>query len=149
MAAFVAMVTGCPPPRLRPGNEVQEVRYEQNRPRVRFGTGEDAQSIGTSLQNLLLRTKYIGWKYEQELRRFVDLSKTKQENGLYFLHFDEDLRLREIILGERNRLALEAVRAVAKATNPGAVVFKTRLEFKAYRIVGDGRYPPEIPTDTA
>jgi len=134
---------------LRPGNEVQEVRYEEKRPRVRFGTGEDAQSIGKELQNFLLRTKYIGWEYEQELRKFVDLSKTKQENRLYFLPFDEDLRLREIILGERNHLSLEDVRALAKATNPGAVVFKTRLEFKAYRIVGDGKYPPEIPTDTA
>ena len=134
---------------LRRGNEVQEVRYEKKRSRVRFGTGEGAQSFGTDLQDLLLRTKYVGWKYEQELRRFVDLSKSKQEDGLYFLPFDEDLRLREIILGERNGLSLEAVRALAKATNPGAVVFKTRLEFKAYRIVGDGKYPPEIPTDTA
>jgi len=134
---------------LRPGNELQEVRYEEKRPRVRFGTGEDAQSIGKGLQGFLLRTKYIGWEYEQELRRFVDLSITKQENGLHFLPLDEDLRLREIILGERNHLSLEDVRALAKATNPGAVVFKTRLEFKAYRIVGDGKYPPEIATDTA
>jgi hypothetical protein len=134
---------------LRRGEEVQEVLYAENRPRMEFGTYKDAQSITTDLQNLLLRTKFIGWKYEQELRRFVDLSKIKQEKGLYFLPFDEDLRLREIILGERNDLSLEDVRALAKATNPGAVVFKTRLERRAFRIVGDGRYPPEIPKDSA
>ena len=134
---------------MRRGSDLQEVWYEEKRPKVRLGAGERAHPIGTELQDFLLRTKYIGWRYEQELRRFVDLSKTTQENGLYFLPFDEDLRLREIILGQRSHLQLEDVRALVKATNPRAVVFKTRLEFKAYRIVGDGKYPPEIPTDTA
>ena len=130
---------------LRRGSELQEVRYEEKRPRVRLGAGEPARLIGRELKDFLLRTKYIGWAYEQELRRFVDLSKTKQENGMYFLPFDDDVRLREIILGQRSRLSLEDVRALAKTTNPRAVVFRTRLEFRGYRIVGDGKYPPETP----
>jgi hypothetical protein len=134
---------------LKRGSELQEVQYEDKRRQIKIDTGEDAQSISADIQYLLLRTKYIGWGYEQELRRFIDLSKTKQEKGLYFLPFDEDLRLREIILGQRSNLSLDDVRALAKATNPRAVAFKARLEYKAYRIVGDGKYPPEIPTDTA
>lgn len=134
---------------LRRGNEVQEVVYEEKRPPLAVGTDQDAQSIGSDVQNRLLRTKFSGWKYEQELRRFVDLSKTKKEKGLYFLPFDKDLRLREVILGERNECSLEAIRALAKSTNPGAVVFKTRLERKGFRIVGDGKYPLAIPMDTA
>ena len=134
---------------LRRGNELQEVKYEDKRRRVRINNCEDAQSTATRLQDLLLRTKYVDWKYEEELRRFIDLSKMKQENGLYFLPFDEDLHLREIILGQRNHLLVEEVRALVRTTNQRAVVFKTRLEFKAYRIVGDGKYRPEIPTDTA
>jgi hypothetical protein len=63
---------------------------------------------------------------------------------MHFVPFNEDLRLREIILGQRNTLSLESVRRLVAATNPGAVAFKTRLEFKAYRIVGDGRFPPVI-----
>jgi hypothetical protein len=134
---------------LRVGIEVQGVVYAEKRPRMESGTHEDPPSIPTDLHDLLLRTKFIGWKYEQELRRFVDLSKAKQEKGLYFLPFDEDLRLKEVILGERNDLSLEAIRKLTKATNPGAVVFKTRLERRSFRIVGDGKYPPEVPTDAA
>ena len=134
---------------LRRGKEVQEVVYAETRPRGKSGTSEDEQSITTDIKNCLFRTKYEGWKYEQELRRFVDLSKTKQEKGLYFLPFDEDLRLREIILGKRNEYSLKAIRALANSTNPGAVVFKTRLERRGFRIVGDGRYPPEIHIDMA
>jgi len=125
--------------------QVQEIHYEKKRPRMELGTLEDPPSIPKDLQDLLLLTKFKDWKYEQEIRRFVNLSEAKQENGLYFLPFDEDLRLKEIILGVRNDLSLEAILKLKMATNPAAVVFKTRLEYRGFRIVGDGRYPPEIP----
>ncbi|MFC1635744.1 DUF2971 domain-containing protein [Planctomycetota bacterium] len=134
---------------LTPGSEVQDVVYINERLPVDFSTDEDAQSITTELKNQLLRTKYDGWKYEQEIRRFVNLSKTRHENGLYFLPFNRDLRLREVILGARSSFRLRAIRAIVRLTNPEAVVFKTRLERRGFRIVGDGRYKPDIPTDTA
>ena len=126
----------------RRGDEVQEVFYEKERLRIESGA-----DITSDLQIRLLRTKFDGWRYEEEIRKFVDLSRTKREKGLYFLPFNEDLRLREVILGERTVIALKDIRALVKATNPGAVVFKTRLARRAFRIVGDGKYPPDIPTD--
>jgi hypothetical protein len=130
---------------LRRGSEGQEVQYRRTRPWVDLGKCQDPLSIPVDIQDLLLRTKFSDWKYEQERRKFVDLSKAKKEGELYFLPFDEDLRLKEVILGVRNDLSLEDVRQVTKATNPGAVVFKTRLEYRGFRIVGHGRYRPEIP----
>lgn len=130
-------------------SEVRKISYEEERPRIELGTHEDPSSIPTDLQDLLLLTKFKGWEYEQEIRRFVDLSKAKQEKGLYFLPLDEDLRLKEVILGVRNDLALDDIRKLTKAKNPVAVVFKTRLQRRGFRIVGDGDYPPEIPTDAA
>jgi len=134
---------------LRRGDNVQEVQYARERPRKTSLSGKETEPIQKNLQDLLRRTKYIGWVYEQEVRRFVDLAKAKQEHGLYFVSFDQDLRLKEVILGERNGISLEEMKALAKATNPGAVVFKTRLERRDFRIVGDGRYPPVIPKDAA
>lgn len=128
------------------GDGIQKVTYAAKRPRLR---DQDTQPITEVLQNQLLGTKFDGWQYEQELRRFVDLSKTRHEKGLYFLPFDEDLRLKEVILGVRNDLSLEAIRQLVKSTNPEAVVFKTRLEYRGFRIVGDGSYRPEIPTNFA
>ncbi len=129
-------------------SEVQCVVYKRKRQRLRSSSDADPLSI-SSVRNLLLRTKFIGWKYEQECRRFVDLSKAKQEGKLHFSPFDEGLCLKEVILGERNDLCLEAIRTLTKATNPGAVVFKTRLERRGFRIVGDGDYPPQIPNGAA
>ncbi len=123
--------------------QVQEVLYAEERPRM-VGT-----SITTDIENLLLRIKFKGWEYEQEIRRFVDLSKAEQENGLYFLPFDGDLRLKEVILGVRNQFSLEVIRKLKEAMTPAAVVFKTRLEYEGFRIVGDGNYPPENPAGAA
>lgn len=135
---------------LRPGSEVQKVIYKEKRPRMKLDTLEDPSSIPKDIQDLLLLTKFKGWEYEHEIRRFVDLSKAKQENGLYFLPFDENLRLKEVILGVRNVLSLEDIRKLTKATNPAAFVLKTRLEYRrGFRIVCDGRFRPEIPTDAA
>ena len=134
---------------LRRGDEVQEVSYVEKRLRMQ---DEDPHSIPEDLKDLLLRTKFKGWEYEQELRRFVELSKAKQEQvkrrKLYFWPFGEDLRLKEVILGEQND-SLEDIRKLTKDTNPDAVVFKTRKERRGFRIVGDGDYRPEISSGVA
>jgi hypothetical protein len=116
--------------------QIQKIYYVKERSRM-VGT-----SITTDIENLLLRTKFEGWEYEQEIRRVVDLSITEQENDLYFLPFDGDLLLKEVILGVRNQFSLEVIRKLKEATNPAAVVFKTRLEYEGFRIVGDGNDPP-------
>ena len=130
---------------IKPGTDVQEVQYEEKRLRMR----KDEPSIPVNMKDKLLKTKYGGWAYEEEIRKFVDLSKTLQEHGLHFQSFDDDLRLKEVILGERNSHSLEAIRALTAATNPEAVVFKARLERRSFRIVGDGRYKPALPMDSA
>ena len=127
------------------GKDVQEVCYEEKRLRMVKGK----LSIPENMKEKLLRTKYGGWQYEKELRRFVDLSKTKREHGLYFQPFDEDLRLKEVILGVRNNHSLETIRTLTAATNPEAFVFKVRLERRSFRIVGDGRYRPAVPIKSA
>jgi hypothetical protein len=130
-------------------NEVIETIYEEKRIRIESSTRGATLSIPTNLQDRLGRTKFSGWEYEEELRIYVDLSKAKKEEELYFLPFEEGLCLKEVILWVRNALSLEAIRKLTKATNPGAVVFKTRLERRGFRIVGDGRFRPEIPIDAA
>lgn len=131
---------------LRRANEVQTVLYEQKRLRMKLGPNEDPRSIPKDLQDRLLRTKSSRWEYEQELRKFIDLSKAQKEQGLYFWSFDNDLRLKEVILGQQNDLPLLAVRRLVAATNSSAVVFKARLAFRSFDIMRDGRYLPEKPS---
>lgn len=43
--------------------------------------------------------KYDSWRYEEEVRVFPTYNGSIHENGLYFRHFDDIGRLREVILG--------------------------------------------------
>jgi hypothetical protein len=45
----------------------------------------------------LLWTKFAGWRYEDEVRAFM--TREEPENQRYFIHFDDRLKLREIIVG--------------------------------------------------
>ena len=47
----------------------------------------------------LLLTKFTHWRYETEKRLFVGLDETEEKSGLYFKQFDDQLKLREIVLG--------------------------------------------------
>lgn len=121
--------------------EVRDVHYQIERS-TPSSPEAIPRPIPTDLQNHLIQTKFIDWKYEQEYRRIVDLTKARKEGNLYFLSFGKGLCLKEVILGVRNENTLEAIRELTAATNPGAVVFKTRLERRGFRIIGDGNYPP-------
>lgn len=129
---------------LIPG-DVKNVSYSEKRPQIE----DSAATISDKRGELLLRTKYMGWNYEKEIRKFVDLSTAKREHELFFVPFSSELELKEVILGERNTFLIESIRELVECRNPGAVVFKTRLEGEDFRIVGDGKYPPEVPVNTA
>jgi hypothetical protein len=46
--------------------------------------------------------KYNGWIYEEEVRAYADKrEELDEETGQYFVNFDEDLKLREVIAGAR------------------------------------------------
>jgi Protein of unknown function (DUF2971) len=50
---------------------------------------------------LLYKGKYVGWSYEEEVRVYGSRAERDEETGQYFVNFDEDLKLREVIAGAR------------------------------------------------
>jgi len=117
-------------------SKVLQVEYVEER--IRRNLNHTA-SISKALQVQLLRTKASYWQYEQELRRLIELSGVHREQGLYFCLFDADMELVEVILGPLSELPLWSVAELVGFTNPQAVVFKSRLAFRSFRVVPDGR----------
>jgi hypothetical protein len=116
-----------------PDEMLTEVTYIAKRPlpdMVRLaGTGLQAQAEMLRV----LTTKFSHWRYENEVRVFVDL--TDPIGSLYFADFGPSLALREVIVGAR----CEATRAnIAAALGPLASAVKTRkarLAFRSFRVV--------------
>jgi hypothetical protein len=83
----------------------------------------------------LLRTKYIHWAYEREVRVFLRLDPSTLERGLFFYPFSNDLRLSEVILGPLCELPIDRVRHFVTRAHPDVHVLQSRLAFKWFNVV--------------
>jgi hypothetical protein len=91
--------------------------------------------LSEKLMKDLLRTKFHDWKYEDEMRLFVELDHETSESGLYFSDFSAQFQLREVILGPRCELPLASIRAIVKDSFPAVSVIKSRIAFSSFRVV--------------
>lgn len=88
--------------------------------------------VSEALTNQLIRTKFADWKYEKEVRLFVQLDHTTRESGLYFYDFSKDFRLKEVVLGPRCELPISAIKDLV---GPSATVVKARIAFGSFRVI--------------
>lgn len=112
----------------------QKVHYEPGRI-FAHGDQEDEFVLDKELRDLLLRTKYKHWEYEEEYRVPVVLESAIKEGNLHFYPFNEGLRLAEVILGPQCALSVTHVRQFAQALHPHAVTFASRLALKFFKVV--------------
>ena len=117
-------------------DKAEPVKYEDQRIRDEL-RGGDPTTLSDALQQQLLCTKFSGWKYEKEWRRFMPMEETLEEGALNFFKFDCTLQLAEIVLGTHCSLNLDAVTDVARKLHPQVNVIKARLMHKDFKIVPD------------
>jgi Protein of unknown function (DUF2971) len=87
----------------------------------------------------IISTKYLHWKYENEVRMYIGLDEATKENGLFFYPFDASVELREVILGPMCRSPLEDIRQLVSKYHDSVTVFKARMAFRNFNIVADQR----------
>ncbi|MFM0552155.1 hypothetical protein P0D69_14460 [Paraburkholderia sediminicola] len=84
--------------------------------------------------NKLLRTKFFDWKYENEMRLFVELDHDTVESGKYFYPFDNSLILREVILGPHCELPIDGILNIVRDFMPSVRVIKARIAFTRFEV---------------
>jgi hypothetical protein len=114
---------------------VAKVIYAQKPEVIPIDTKTDRPVLTEELVNRLLRTKFYDWRYEQEMRLFVDLDHETRESGMYFYDFSSEFALREVILGPRCEVPIENVRTVVKGYSPSVSVTQARIAFSSFRVV--------------
>jgi Protein of unknown function (DUF2971) len=77
--------------------------------------------------------KFIQWKYENEVRAFITLDHSCSEEDLYFLDFDHEFRLVEVILGSRCEADMKFVSDACRGS--GIVVRRAWLSSDRYEVV--------------
>lgn len=116
-------------------SSAQPVDYVEGRLRVPPNFPTAQPDLDEPFVRQLLKTKFLHWKYENEVRVFIGLDKRTIERGLYFFPFSDDLKLTEVILGPLCELPLDTVRTFVRGTYPDAIVIRARLGFKRFQVV--------------
>jgi len=96
------------------------------------GEGAEREAIRWST------TKFDHWSYEQEVRVFLAL-KERGELGLYWCQLDEQIQLREVIVGPTSDVSRKEVQAAIGHKSPKVDLIKARLAFQKYRVVRQRR----------
>ena len=114
---------------------VAEVIYAKSPEVIPIDKNTDLPRLTKALVDRLLRTKFHDWKYEDEMRLFVQLDHETKESGMYFYDFSPSFQLREVILGPRCEVPIASVREIVKGYSPAVSVIKSRIAFSSFRVV--------------
>jgi hypothetical protein len=116
--------------------KVRRVIYKSKRLQTALKSTEhpNPSILTPALRRALIRTKCHEWRYERERRMTVPLGAAQEDGGLLFSHFDDDLVLREIILGAKCNQSLDKVQEMA-SKHGGVKVFKSRLAWQHFKVV--------------
>ena len=83
----------------------------------------------------LLYTKFSHWKYEKEVRIFVDLRGAQIIDGRKFYPFSDFGSLKEVIVGAESDITRERLAEALGSHLNSVVVKRGRLAYKSFRIV--------------
>lgn len=116
------------------------VDYSRNRIPVAFKDNDPEQGLSPDFVKEMLHTKYEHWAYEKERRMFFTLDEVTKEGELYFCHFDDDLILRDVIVGAHCDIPVDHIENLVAKTNGAIEITKARLGFTHFEVVPDQRY---------
>jgi len=119
-----------------PSEEIIEVEYCSKR--IKYELTNNTSLDEKNFMNLIGKRKYQNWSYENEYRVWIDLKKCIRINGKYFVKFDSEFNLKEIILGCRHDKSNYPY-IVDLAHRYHSKVIPLREEFGGYKMVIDGR----------
>jgi Protein of unknown function (DUF2971) len=122
----------------------KQITYQNDRLRDEEIRGKTEKEI----LDLLVYTKFESWRYEQERRVLLNLDGLANEGGLYFYGFNEQLRLREVVLGVECTMVHKAVEKLVSTHYPDVNTIQARFSFGEFCIVPDEDTITHIPAST-
>ncbi len=124
-----------------PQNDTDKVNYVANLlpcPSLAdFEKMTDAEH--TAFSRKALFTKFAHWIYEEEIRVWGHLGS--EENGLHFVPFKEDMRLTEVIIGQRSPLSRVDVENALGSLMSEVKIKRARAAYDKFEMVEDDVCP--------
>ena len=113
---------------------LKKVEYISTRKRHQLGQSLEDHNITSDLMSAAVRYKFKEWSYEREYRGIVPL-KERDHSGHYFVSFDNDFVLREVIIGARCDRKPIDFKELLSQYDDSVKVLKSRLAFKSFKVL--------------
>jgi hypothetical protein len=123
-----------------PSIHLTKMHYTNKRVKIEFNEQTRKVVNGQAVTEKLIRTKFTDWKYEDEYRMFVELSKCTQEGNLHFTEFSQDFILQEVILGINCDTPIEQIRKLLTTDLPPSRIKKAGLHLSEFKVIEDRAY---------
>jgi len=111
------------------------VNYEPKRLQVDIRKDFKDGEIGQEMMLRVLATKFEGWKYEDEVRVFVNLEESDGTTGLYYKDFGKDLLLKEVIIGPKCHFNVSDLKNILTKYKEEVKIIPSRLAFRSYKVI--------------
>ncbi len=118
-----------------PKRYLYRVRYRDKRFEPNVAAIEKADEAAEQEMHKVLYTKYSHWRYENEMRLFVNLNDRDPFTGLYYCDFSNSLTLGEIIVGHSSTVTRSELVAALGNLAPKVQMWKARLSFRSFSVV--------------
>jgi len=126
--------TGCALGFDIPDNKATKVKYSKDRPLFTWDKIPRDSRLTQNYFHELIKTKFLSWEYEEEFRLFYELRTLDLDNGLYFQTFDNNLILKEVIVGCNSKMSDEEFLGLPKGYR-NITAIRSRMAFKSFKIV--------------
>ncbi len=87
----------------------------------------------------MVHTKFKAWEYEAEYRAFCALEDSDPVSDLYFVPFSQEMRLAQVVVGERSRVTRDRLARVLGRRAGAVSAFKARAGFTKFEVVENKR----------
>jgi hypothetical protein len=118
-----------------PKQLLQPVTYVRQRLSWDRSSVLNDQEVGERFLEATLSTKFLHWRYEQEMRLFVRLDHSTEQDGFYFYDFSSDLVLAEVVVGSLSTLSRQDLSDAFGEASDTIVCRKARLAFRSFKVV--------------
>lgn len=113
---------------------LRKVDYSADMFNIALRESDSGQDLNEDSMQKLLFTKFEDWAYEDEYRIYARLEKLDTASNLYFRDFDNDIVLKEVIVGPMCDTTYHDVRSKLNASTRVKII-KARLAFTSYKVV--------------
>lgn len=111
------------------------VKYTRKRLNLDVEKLFDTGKLDQVLMNKLMRTKFLDWAYEKEVRVYASLTVKDPVKGLYFADFSQKMKLKEVIAGPLCAINEATISKHLNKEDANVKLIKARLAFQTFDVV--------------